>query len=216
MESSASRESKNRRRSDEDLESSSLTPAHAETVWPDLSDDPTQYVTFMLAGELFAVGAPLVCEMHAYRELVKMDRLPPCARGRIDFESHPIPVIDPLALFGKESSDVTRRTCIMVCEMDLAGERHPVGIVVDALSEVMEITHDEIRPVASDATCGGGFIVGRGMVRGRVVNLLAIDKVFSAPATHARAAVVREAARRVREEGCGTPCDSCRVTPSGC
>jgi purine-binding chemotaxis protein CheW len=196
------RELNNRRRGDEDTQSSPLIATHAESVWPDLTDDPSQYVTFMLAGELFAIGAPLVRDMLAYRNMDHVDAVPPCVRGRVEFQGKSVPVIDPLALFGKPSSAITRRTGIVVCDLDIDGERHPVGVVVDAFSEVMEITTDEMQPVRGDAACGGDFILGRGKVRGRVVSLLAIDKIFSAPAARARAAVVREAARCANE--CGT------------
>jgi purine-binding chemotaxis protein CheW len=191
------RELNKRRRSDEDPVSESLATAHQESVWPDLTDDPTQYLTFLLAGELFAIRAPVVREIISYREVVAASGMPACVRGVVDFERAAIPVVDPLSLFGRLPSPVTKRTSVLIIDVSTDGQQQPIGVVIDALSDVVEISATDLQHVPlAQGTCHADFVLGRGKVRGRLLNLLAIDKVLEVPATDALAKTLREAALR--------------------
>jgi purine-binding chemotaxis protein CheW len=190
-------EENNRRRSDEGPVSESFATVHAETAWPDLTDDPTQYLTLLLAGELFAIRAPVVREIISYREVVASPDMPACVRGVVEFEHAAIPVVDPLALFGRRSSPATRRTCVLVIDVNIEGQSQPVGVVIDALSDVVEISAADLQHVPLEkGCCHADFVLGRGKVRGRVLNLLSIDKVLDVQATDALATVLREAGLR--------------------
>jgi purine-binding chemotaxis protein CheW len=142
--------------------------------------EPQQYLTFMLAGEVFALGILVVKEIIEYRGLTEVPMMPPCVRGVINLRGAVVPVMDLLARFGRPSSTVTKRTCIVIVEIRSAGERHVVGVVVDAVNEVLEIPPTEIEPAPSFGTrIRSDFIHGMGKVKERFVILLDADQVLS-------------------------------------
>jgi purine-binding chemotaxis protein CheW len=91
-----------------------------------------------------------------------------------------VPVIDLSARFGNKPTEITRRTCIVIIEAANEGEQQDIGVVVDAVNEVLEITADQIEPApAFGARIRTDFIAGMGKVNGRFVILLNVDKVLS-------------------------------------
>jgi purine-binding chemotaxis protein CheW len=95
-----------------------------------------------------------------------------------------VPVIDLAARFGRPSSEITRRTCIVIIELDNEGEQQVLGIVVDAVSAVLEIPDSQIEPApAFGARIRTDFIAGMGKVDERFVillntqNVLAVDEM---------------------------------------
>jgi purine-binding chemotaxis protein CheW len=89
--------------------------------------------------------------------------------------------MDLLARFGKPSSEVTKRTCIVIVEVQVQGERQDIGIVVDAVNEVLDIPASDIEPPpAFGSSVRTEFIQGMGKVRGRFVVLLALQHMMSA------------------------------------
>jgi purine-binding chemotaxis protein CheW len=142
--------------------------------------EPTQYLTFMLAGEVFALGILQVKEIIEYRGLTEVPMMPPSVRGVINLRGAVVPVVDLLARFGRPSSPVTKRTCIVIVEVQAAEERHVIGVVVDAVNEVLEIAPSDIEPPpAFGARIRSDFIQGMGKVRERFVILLEADQVLA-------------------------------------
>ena len=91
-----------------------------------------------------------------------------------------VPVIDLAARFGGQATAVGRRTCIVIVEVPDEDTRHDIGIIVDAVSEVLEIPGCEIEPPPSfGARIRADFIFGMGKVAGKFVILLEIAKVLS-------------------------------------
>lgn len=145
---------------------------------------PGQYLTFMLAGEMFAVGILAIKEIIEYRGLTEVPMMPSYVRGVINLRGSVVPVMDPLARFGKPSSDVGKRTCIVIVEVEVEQqeftERQVIGIVVDAVNEVLEISAEDIEPSPSfGARIRSDFIQGMGKVRGKFVILLNLGRVLS-------------------------------------
>jgi purine-binding chemotaxis protein CheW len=155
--------------------SRALVPANAVPA-----AEPLQYLTFNLAGETFAIGILAIKEIISYTSLTTVPMMPDCVRGVINLRGAVVPVMDLLSRFGKPSSEVTKRTCIVIVEVQSTGERQDIGIVVDAVNEVLDIPANEIEPPpAFGARIRTDFIRGMGKVHGRFVILLDVDHVLS-------------------------------------
>ena len=145
-------------------------------------EEDQQYLTFLLGGEMFAIGILNIKEIIEYGSLTEVPMMPSFIRGVINLRGSVVPVIDLSARFARHSSDISRRTCIVIIEVD-AGEdngKQDVGVVVDSVSEVLEIPHGEIEPPPSfGAKIRVDFVRGMGKVAGKFVIILNVDKVLS-------------------------------------
>jgi purine-binding chemotaxis protein CheW len=143
--------------------------------------EPTQYLTFMLAGETFALGILAVKEIIEYHSLTVVPMMPDCVRGVINLRGAVVPVMDLQARFGRKPSEVTKRTCIVIVEVQTADqESQVIGVVVDAVNEVLDIDATDIEPApAFGARIRTDFIHGMGKVKGKFVILLNADHVLS-------------------------------------
>jgi purine-binding chemotaxis protein CheW len=132
-----------------------------------------QYLTFVLAGEVFAIGILAIKEIIEYTSPTSVPMMPEYLRGVINLRGLVVPVIDLAVRFGKPASPVTKRTCIVIVEIELDGERYDIGAVVDAVNAVVEIRASDIEPPPSfGARIRTDFIAGMGKVDGRFVILL--------------------------------------------
>jgi len=139
-----------------------------------------QYLTFALASELYAVGILNVKEIIEYGNLTEIPMMPTFIRGVINLRGAVVPVIDLAARFGGSTSTVQRRTCIVIVEMRQDDTKQDLGIMVDAVSEVLEIPGSEIEPPpAFGAKIRADFIAGMGKVNGKFVIILDIQRVLS-------------------------------------
>ncbi len=150
----------------------------------------TQYLTFVLSGEMFAIGILAVKEIIEYGNLTKVPMMPACIRGVINLRGAVVPVMDLSSRFGTESTAVTKRTCIVIVETTGDGEHRDVGVVVDAVNEVLDIAASDIEPPpAFGARICSDFIAGIGKVNGRFVIVLNVDQVLAAEKMDALAAL---------------------------
>lgn len=139
-----------------------------------------QYLTFMLGGEVFAIGILSIKEIIEYGNLTEVPRMPEFIRGVINLRGAVVPVIDLGARFGKQATSVSRRTCIVIIEVEHEGEQQVVGVMVDAVNEVLDIAAGEIEPAPSfGAKIRADFIRGMGKVEGKFVIILDVDHVLS-------------------------------------
>ena len=139
-----------------------------------------QYLTFTLNAEMFAIGILNIKEIIEYGSVTEIPMVPPFIRGVINLRGAVVPVIDLASRFGGKRSEVSRRTCIVIVEVADADRRQDVGILVDAVSEVLDIPPTEIEPAPSfGARIRADFIHGMGKVAGKFVILLNISKVLS-------------------------------------
>ncbi len=142
--------------------------------------EKTQYLTFMLGGEVLAIGILAIREIIEYGSLTTVPMMPTCIRGVINLRGAVVPVMDLSARFGKRSSEVTKRTCIVIVEMDVDGEHRDMGVIVDAVNAVLEIAPSDIEPAPSfGANIRTEFIAGMGKVNNNFVILLNVDNVLS-------------------------------------
>ena len=143
-------------------------------------DAPQQYLTFLLGGEMFAVAILNVKEIIEFGTLTEIPMMPPFIRGVINLRGAVVPVIDLSCRFGGKATEVARRTCIVIVELEQDGTRHDIGVMVDAVSEVLEIAAADIEPApAFGARIRTDFISGMGKVGGKFVIILDVVRVLS-------------------------------------
>ncbi len=160
--------------------SNRLPGAALRTAVTVASEAPAQYLTFSLAGEMFAVGILNVKEIIEFGHLTEIPMMPAFIRGVINLRGAVVPVIDLAARFGGKPTEVARRTCIVILEVVDQDMHSDIGILVDAVSEVLEIPPAEIEPPPSfGAKIRADFISGMGKVAGKFVIILNISKVLS-------------------------------------
>lgn len=162
------------------------------------AEQQQQYLTFSLGEEMFAIGILSIREILEYGQLTEVPMTPPFIRGVINLRGAVVPVIDLSVRFGRESRDVSKRTCIVIIETDAGaahGHTQQMGVVVDAVSEVLEIPPSEIEPPpAFGARIRTDFIRGMGKVAGRFVVILDVDRILSLDEVAVLAAVQAEMA----------------------
>ncbi|HUH58610.1 MAG TPA: chemotaxis protein CheW [Candidimonas sp.] len=145
-------------------------------------DSHHQYLTFMLRGEVFAIDILVIKEIIEYDNLTDVPMMPDFIRGVINLRGSVVPVVDLAARFGRARAEITRRTCIVIIEVEGEedGETQDVGVVVDAVNAVIEIAANQIEPApAFGAKVRSDFIRGMGKVDGRFVIILNANKVLS-------------------------------------
>jgi purine-binding chemotaxis protein CheW len=149
-----------------------------------------KYLTFKLAAEEYGLEILKVQELIGMMRVTRVPQVPPFIRGVINLRGKVIPVIDLRLKFGLQSQTDTERTCIIVVQIAQGERRVVTGILVDDVSEVLNITADQIEPPPSfGAMIATDFILGMGKVGQKVVMLLDIDRVLSATQIEAAAAV---------------------------
>ncbi|MDB6063695.1 MAG: cheW 3 [Verrucomicrobiaceae bacterium] len=139
-----------------------------------------QFLTFLLGGEPFAISILVIKEIIEYGQLTAVPLMPDFIRGVLNLRGQVLPVIDLAARFGRAQAEVARRTCIVIIEIDNDGEKQDVGIIVDSVSEVMDIAADMIQPApAFGAKIRVDFIDGMVEIDGRFIIILNVDRVLS-------------------------------------
>lgn len=145
-----------------------------------VAESQQQFLTFLLGGEPFAINILVIKEIIEYGQLTTVPLMPVFIRGVLNLRGQVLPVIDLAARFGRAPADVARRTCIVIVEMDNDGEKQDVGVVVDSVSEVMDIAESAIQPSpAFGAKIRADFIKGMVELDGRFIIILDVDRVLS-------------------------------------
>jgi purine-binding chemotaxis protein CheW len=145
-----------------------------------LSSEQLQYLTFMLDKETFAIGILAIKEIIEYHALTVVPMMPEAVRGVLNLRGSVVPVIDLAVRFGRKPTVVTNRTCIVIAEVHTEGERQDIGVIVDAVNQVLDIPASEIAPPPTfGAKIRTDFIQGMGKVNGKFVILLDVAHVLS-------------------------------------
>jgi purine-binding chemotaxis protein CheW len=147
---------------------------------PAAQPDQSQYLTFVVGKETFAVGILIIKEILEYEQPTDVPMMPAFVRGIVNLRGAVVPVIDLSARFGRPSEPVTKKTCIVIIETVLNEGRQVLGVVVDAVNEVLEIAAGEIEPAPNfGASIRTDLIQGMGKVRDKFVIILKVDSVLS-------------------------------------
>ncbi|MBF0273693.1 MAG: purine-binding chemotaxis protein CheW [Nitrospinae bacterium] len=141
-----------------------------------LTDLAGKYLTFKLAQEEYGLEILTVREIMGMMEITMVPQTPDYLKGVINLRGKVIPVIDLRSKFGMEESEYTKETCIIVVDV----QNILMGIIVDTVSEVIDVNGAEIEPPPKFSTSiRTDFIMGIGKTKGNIVILLDIDKVLS-------------------------------------
>jgi purine-binding chemotaxis protein CheW len=138
-----------------------------------------QYLTFALAEEVFAMDIRTVREIIQHGPMTTVPLMPSFVRGVINLRGAVVPVIDLNARFGRAPAAVGKKTCVVIFDAVRDGERVELGLMVDAVSEVIEIAAAQIEPPPNfGTTVRRDFIRGMGKVAQRFVIILEPDRAF--------------------------------------
>ena len=139
-----------------------------------------KYLTFTLAGEAYGIGILKIKEIIGMMPITSVPRTPEYVKGVINLRGKVIPVIDLRLRFEMEEIDYTDRTCIIVVEVGAKATETVIGIVVDAVSEVLNIKKEDIEETPAFGTqLDTAYILGMAKMEGGVKILLDIDTVLS-------------------------------------
>jgi purine-binding chemotaxis protein CheW len=142
--------------------------------------ETTQYLTFKLSDEVFALDVAKVREILEYPTVTKVPRTPDFMRGVINLRGSVVPVIDLRLKFGMSATEQTINTCIIVTEVEMEDETILLGALADSVQEVNEMEPEQIEAAPHIGTqLNTDFIKGMGKQEGKFVMILDIDKVFS-------------------------------------
>ena len=156
------------------------TPPKPTTVARDAPDAlAAQYLTFTLGTDVFGVDIRSVREIIQCSAMAAVPLMPEFVRGVINLRGAVVPVIDLHARFGRRPSTISAMTCIVIFDALRAGERVELGLLVDAVSEVIDIAPAQIEPPPNfGSAVRRDFIQGMGKVGARFVILLEPDQAF--------------------------------------
>ncbi len=144
------------------------------------TDREGKYLTFSLAGEEYGIGILKVKEIIGMMPITHVPQTPDYVKGVVNLRGKVIPVVDLRLKFGIEPIDYTERTCIIVVEIIHVNKTISMGIVVDSVSEVLNIKNGDIEDTPSFGTkLKTEFILGMAKMGSNVKILLDIDLVLA-------------------------------------
>jgi purine-binding chemotaxis protein CheW len=137
-----------------------------------------KYLTFILDGGAYGIPILKVREIIRLLDITPIPRMPEYVRGVINLRGKIVPVIDLRMKFGLPSMATTNRTCIIVAHVTIASSTKLMGLIVDALEEVYQISAEELEP-APDFGKGvsSGHIQNMAKVKGHLKALLNLDEI---------------------------------------
>jgi purine-binding chemotaxis protein CheW len=139
----------------------------------------TQYLTFKLGEEVFALDVAEVREILDFTTVTKVPRTPAFMRGVINLRGSVVPVMDLRLKFGMSATQQTVNSCIIVVEMSMEGDQVVIGVLADAVQEVIDMEPEQIEPAPRiGSKLNMEFILGMGKHNGAFMMILDIDKIF--------------------------------------
>jgi purine-binding chemotaxis protein CheW len=143
--------------------------------------EATQYLTFKLADEIFALDIGKVREVLDFTTVTKVPRMPDFMRGVINLRGSVVPVVDLRLKFGMSATEKTVNTCVIIAEVTVDNDTTILGALADSVQEVIDLGAGDISAAPKIGTMlRTEFIRGMGRRDDRFIILLDFDKVFSA------------------------------------
>lgn len=140
-----------------------------------------KYLTFELADEGYGIEILKVKEIVGMMSITPVPRLPEYVKGVVNLRGKVIPVIDLRLKFGMNAADYTDRTCIIVVEIMQNTDKTRIGLVVDAVSEVLNVRSENVEPPPSfGSRLQTNYILGMAKFEDSVKILLDIDLILTA------------------------------------
>src|SRR5512142_2211601 len=142
--------------------------------------ETTQYLTFKLDDEVFALDITKVREVLDFTAVTRVPRTPEFMRGVINLRGSVVPVVDLRLKFGMTKTEKTVNTCIIIVEVTVDNETTILGALADSVQEVLDLEPGHIEPAPKIGTrLNTEFIKGMGKRDSRFIIILDIDKIFS-------------------------------------
>lgn len=139
-----------------------------------------QYLSFALAGDEYALSVVHVREIIECAAMTRVPGVPAWIRGVINLRGSVVPVVDPAVKFGLPPTEITRRTCVIIVELQIENEPWVLGIMADAVDQVLDLRPADIQPPpAFGPKVRTDCIEGMGDSNGRFVVLLNMDRILS-------------------------------------
>jgi purine-binding chemotaxis protein CheW len=140
-----------------------------------------QYLTFLTAREEYAISIVKVTEIIEYETVTTVPNTPAWIRGVTNLRGRVVPVVDLAVKFGLPASGISKFSCIIVTEVMFQGEKLTMGVLADSVSQVIELSADEIEQTPSFGTrVKTEYLLGMGALGKKFCLILDIDKVLSA------------------------------------
>ncbi len=156
------------------------TPAGDSTGVNAMVEKEGKYLTFKLAEEEYGISILKIKEIIGMMAITTIPQTPEFVKGVINLRGKVIPVVDLRLRFGMDSINYTDRTCIIVVEIEGQSDTVMIGIVVDAVSEVLNIKGEDIEETPAFGTrLDTDYILGMAKMEGGVKILLDIDQVLT-------------------------------------
>jgi len=157
-----------------------VATAPAASAPPKMDQRSGKYLTFHLGNEEFAIQVLRVREIMGIQEVTAVPQTPSYVKGVINLRGKVIPVVDLRLKFGLAELEYTPRTCIIVVQIESDAGKLMIGVIVDAVSEVLTLQSGDIEDTPD---FGNGvatpYLLGMAKIKGKVKILLDIDMVLS-------------------------------------
>lgn len=142
--------------------------------------DGEKFLCFRLGAAVYAVELIRIKEIIEYNGVTRIPMTPPSIRGVLNLRGNVVPVVDLAERIGCHSRPASRRTCVIITEMQDEDGPMDIGFVVDAVEQVVVIEHEDVEPPPSFGTSiNCEYIAGMGKVHDEFIVLLNMDTVFS-------------------------------------
>jgi purine-binding chemotaxis protein CheW len=139
-----------------------------------------QYLTFFLADEEYAINIQRVKEIIEYTTVTKVPKVPQWIRGVINLRGNVVPVVDLAVRFGLDDRPETKTTCIVIVEVEQDSERAVMGVIADAVNQVIDFAAKDIEtPPAFGTRVRLEYLFGMGKLGKKFALILNIDSVLS-------------------------------------
>ena len=139
-----------------------------------------QYLTFFLSDEEYAINIQKVKEIIEYTTVTKVPKVPEWIRGVINLRGNVVPVVDLTVRFGLNQRPITKTTCIVIVEVQHESERTVMGVIADAVNQVIELSPEDIEePPVFGTRVRLEYLFGMGKLGKKFALILNIDSVLS-------------------------------------
>ncbi len=152
----------------------------AESYRQAVKEDALQYLTFSLGDEVFAIDIRSVREIIQYNTMTIVPLMPEFVRGVINLRGAVVPVIDLQSRFGRSPAQMGKKTCVIIFDVGPEGDRVELGLLVDAVSEVIDIASAQIEQSPQfGTTIQREFIFGLGKVGTEFIVILDPERALN-------------------------------------
>ena len=139
-----------------------------------------QYLTFLMGKDQYSIDILQVKEIIAFTDVLKIPMLPDYIKGVINLRGHVVPVLDLAMRFGKERTQVSKLTCIIIVEVRKGDRNREVGIMVDAVNEVISLSSENIEETPEfGEDVRADFISGMGRVDDKFIIMLNVARLLN-------------------------------------